>query len=1041
MDRMSAKRRTGVMRESAAAKTRGVHDPRRHALLLEEKKAEKDAKLKSNPVALCDFPEEAARDKRFDPRNKICPVCRGVVLGLNAEGTHQKKRTKTIKWLHAPKGSFWKDVGNHTLKMDPKGGSVEQRRMQCTCAHEETSQVSMLEHGKEKERLAGLPGMLQHERAKLETEAADWYRAAAIQGHAEAQYRLGMYYLEGRGVRRSTREAVRFLERAGETVAAAALLLGRLYADGSLVEKNVVMAIGWLRKAQDLGHPGAEKELKSRFQQEVAGRRLKVGLLQQQAASGDVDAKCKLAALHFEGQGVQKDEPKAFQLYKEAAVGGQLEAMCCVGLCYLSGRGVKSSVEEGKRWVMRAAYLGHGIAQLELAEMYENNMMIEDEEERKRWKRKCLHPQEAILDLRYIPESQMCPVCSGKIRRGGDDDDEEEEEMSAVERARLLRREASKWLEGEATKFLLEEAKPQGGKIRVKTADMIRAIATMSDRIAESMKFAAQRTIASQLVRRYSQKRYIRMVTRQEFIPNAFSSGIGLLRLENACKAEFEKLGRMRGGGETNFSLAELRMVEEEARGMASTLNSSSSASSAPAAFSALPDLLSLCDQRDNSWSGRQRKEEEDKQEQGGEEPYLDIEWKKHAMEKESEMLRTGDAVEILVRFDRGSQALFADSITRHHPGMEDVPVFSLSRVKEWQEDLFRTAETMAALEAKDVKNQDELLEEKITQEEFLSRRELIFKRIELNRRHKAMLQSKVSSALFEQQAPTAFTQSDVKAARESLNRIRGEVVEVLPGDADAQLELGFRFAEGKGAMRDNFKAVKWMKQAVEQDHPLAHCALAIMLATGRGVPCVDREAAMRHLQRAADANVAIAETFLMDLERSKEEREWRQIPREVDRIRNVLCKEADENRRTKAFPIATHRSLLLLLLVLVLLLLSPLPSRSSLLRLPLLVSLPSPCAPLFSSPHLPLTSSSSTTGSASSSLLLALSSLAPSAFGASGGRASRCSGRTMSEHFPSSGLLRTFRPRREFILPVSSASARCSSTTRQREDATTGGH
>lgn len=62
-----------------------------------------------------------------------------------------------------------------------------------------------------------------------------------------------------------------------------------------------------------------------------------------------------------------------------------------------------------------------------------------------------------------------------------------------------------------------------------------------------------------------------------------------------------------------------------------------------------------------------------------------------------------------------------------------------------WQ-DLFRTAETMAGLEAKDVKNQEELLEEKITQEEFLSRRELIFKRIELNRRHKGMLQSKVSS-------------------------------------------------------------------------------------------------------------------------------------------------------------------------------------------------------------------------------------------------------------------------------------------------------
>eukprot|EP00960_Hanusia_phi_P028425 747400-Hanusia_phi.AAC.3 len=480
MDRLSAKRRTGVMRESDAAKTRGIHDPRRHALLLEEKKAQKEAKLKTNPVALCDFPDEASKDKRFDPRRKICPVCKGMVLGLSMDDLNQKKRTKIVKWVHAPKGSFWKDVGTHDALSSPARGKLEQRKRQCTCAHHETSQVTMFEHGMAKERLAERTGMLELERSTLHAEAADWYRAAAMDGHAEAQYRLGVYYLEGKGVRRSVREAVHFLEKAGETVASAALLLGQLYADGAVVEKNVVVAIGWLRKAQDLGHPAAEKELKSRFQQEDAGRRLKVGLLQHQAALGDQDAKCKLAALLFEGKGMQKDETKAFQLYKEAALGGQLEAMCCVGLCYLSGRGVKSSVEEGRRWITRAAYLGHGIAQLELAEMYENNMMVEEEEERRKWRRRCLHPQEAMQDMRYVPQTRMCPVCSGKVRGAGkEDEEEEEEELSTIERARLLRLEASKWMEAEATKFYVEEAKPQGGKIRVKIADMMRAIAAM----------------------------------------------------------------------------------------------------------------------------------------------------------------------------------------------------------------------------------------------------------------------------------------------------------------------------------------------------------------------------------------------------------------------------------------------------------------------------------------------------------------------------------------------------------------------------------
>mmetsp|Transcript_25868 Transcript_25868/g.58283 ORF Transcript_25868/g.58283 Transcript_25868/m.58283 type:complete len:598 (-) Transcript_25868:951-2744(-) len=462
-------------------------------------------------------------------------------------------------------------------------------------------------------------------------------------------------------------------------------------------------------------------------------------------------------------------------------------------------------------------------------------------------------------------------------------------------------------MEAEATKFYVEEAKPQGGKIRVKIADMMRAIAAMSEQLAETSKFAARRTIAAQLVRRSSQKRYSNMIKRHEFIPNACSSGVGMLRLETSCRLEFQKLGRMRGGGEDDFSLADLRIVEEEIAKMASIINeSSSSSSSAPPPFSSLPDLLGLLDQRAGSSSreggGRRESEREE-----GEEAYIDVDWKKYEMENEAEMLKKGDLVEILVRFDRGSQTLFADFIVRQRAGQVDMPVFAPSPISEWQRELVRTADTITSLEEEDVRNQTELLEENISRQKFLERRAITDKRLDQNRLHWKILQSKISSSSFLQLQSTPFTQLDVKKARESLNRIRGEVVQVIPGDPDAQLELGLRFTEGKGTMRDNFKAVKWMRQAVEQDHPLAHCALAVMLATGRGVACVDREAASKLLQRAA-GSISIAETLLMDLESSRAGKEWRTIPREVDRIRNVLCKEADENHRTKAFPIASHR-------------------------------------------------------------------------------------------------------------------------------------
>eukprot|EP00960_Hanusia_phi_P023777 701385-Hanusia_phi.AAC.1 len=118
----------------------------------------------------------------------------------------------------------------------------------------------------------------------------------------------------------------------------------------------------------------------------------------------------------------------------------------------------------------------------------------------------------------------------------------------------------------------------------------------------------------------------------------------------------------MRGGGEDDFSLADLRIVEEEIAKMASIINeSSSSSSSAPPPFSSLPDLLGLLDQRAGSSSreggGRRESEREE-----GEEAYIDVDWKKYEMEnvislsasrrpsflttcvlQEAEMLKKGD--------------------------------------------------------------------------------------------------------------------------------------------------------------------------------------------------------------------------------------------------------------------------------------------------------------------------------------------------------------------------------------------------------------
>ena len=47
-------------------------------------------------------------------------------------------------------------------------------------------------------------------------EAAKWYRKAAEQGDADAQFLLGVMYHEGHGVERSDAEAAKWWRRAAE---------------------------------------------------------------------------------------------------------------------------------------------------------------------------------------------------------------------------------------------------------------------------------------------------------------------------------------------------------------------------------------------------------------------------------------------------------------------------------------------------------------------------------------------------------------------------------------------------------------------------------------------------------------------------------------------------------------------------------------------------------------------------------------------------------------------------------------------------------
>ena len=89
---------------------------------------------------------------------------------------------------------------------------------------------------------------------KDNAEAARWFRLAAEQGDADAQYNLGVMYANGKGVLKDAAEAVRWYRLAAEQgLASAQYNLGVMYDNGEGVLKDAAEAVRWSRLAAEQG--------------------------------------------------------------------------------------------------------------------------------------------------------------------------------------------------------------------------------------------------------------------------------------------------------------------------------------------------------------------------------------------------------------------------------------------------------------------------------------------------------------------------------------------------------------------------------------------------------------------------------------------------------------------------------------------------------------------------------------------------------------------------------------------------------------------
>ena len=91
-------------------------------------------------------------------------------------------------------------------------------------------------------------------------KSVQWYRQAADQGDAAAQFGLGVAYEYGRGVKKSDEKAVLWYRQAADQKhAAAQFFMGLAYKNGRGVDQSYEGAVQWYRKAADQGDDSIDK--------------------------------------------------------------------------------------------------------------------------------------------------------------------------------------------------------------------------------------------------------------------------------------------------------------------------------------------------------------------------------------------------------------------------------------------------------------------------------------------------------------------------------------------------------------------------------------------------------------------------------------------------------------------------------------------------------------------------------------------------------------------------------------------------------------
>ena len=248
----------------------------------------------------------------------------------------------------------------------------------------------------------------------------DWYRRAAIQGHLDAQYMLGLMLLDGRRTDRDIAQGEQWVRQAAEQGhVGAQYRLGVMHREGSGVPQDDVIAAQWFRKAAEGKSLSAQHDLGLLY---AKGRGVAQDDVQafhwySKAADDTSDyaheprdpRQLALQDWHLARYGSGK--PKDYRPYykKPNSRHRKLHArpQFVVASCYRHGSGVAKDAKLASSWFLKAAELGYAAAQFNLGLCYcDGDGVDKDDLQATEWLRKAaeqgLAPAQSTLSVMYV---------------------------------------------------------------------------------------------------------------------------------------------------------------------------------------------------------------------------------------------------------------------------------------------------------------------------------------------------------------------------------------------------------------------------------------------------------------------------------------------------------------------------------------------------------------------------------------------------------------------------------------------------------------